>query len=303
MAIATHYQHQFHTKLPKKAGKLLYNQIHGECLHGNFDAHWQSLKNKERLYLRSTWSNLQRAQDVIAGLLETQDFGRSASAIRRLLQELQEAQEDSVQLLHNLSYRNSQGFRTDYTPREYRMQKEAFQFVLDQFGHSYDWRLIPHRFWYKNSTHPRCWYRRWKGTACNGGHHYEIHIDPTGSFHKGRWYTYGRNSLGWKAKGILVGEEYPDFLHMNYLVHEITHAVENYYSQCTRQKYSKGETNTTLMELRHARAHYPALFRKLTPVQDGRKNSWWSPVDPLEGQDPEAQLQQHRQAASPPKGG
>jgi len=292
--ITQKYQHQYSNKLSKGTSHTLPKALVKTALKNSFTHTYQQYTNRKRLIIEATWSNLQRAIDTLQVLPLLYKGKLHQGAIDRLIQELQEAQEEAVLIPKDLI--DSNNWRTDFTPQEYTEQVQAFQFVLDQFGFDYDYRAIPHFFRYKQGTRGYCHYKRTSGLDNNGGPYYFIDIDPTGSRMNSRWYTYGRTSLGWKAEGIKTT---PKIFRNIVLVHEATHAIENYRSQRTHKKYTSSEMNTTLMELRWVKKNHPELFRKLTPVQDGRRSKWWSPVEPLPGMNPERMFQESKKAAAP----
>lgn len=300
MAIQQHWSEQFSSKLSKGTSKKLYWALKYTCLQYSLHMRWQELKHKRRWYLRGNWSNLQKAQDILKCINDVAKEPVNQLALDNLIADLEEAKSNAPIHLEE----DTDGWRLSFTPEEYQLQNEAFQFVLDEFDHPYHRFQIPHLFKYQEGTRGYCSYETVPySSGQNGGHYYRMEIDPTGTYSSNKWYTYGRSSLGWRAEGIPVP---PEFSHIRLLVHEVTHAIENYRSHRTNRGYSQGETNTTLMELRYAKQHYPQFFRQLTPVMDGRRNEWWSPIAPLPDQNPKEQLDQSdweqkmEKAAGPP---
>lgn len=230
-------------------------------------------KNKSRLWFYPAYSNLQLARKLLQRSLEQANFGRSKGAIQRMIHTLT-VKEEEVPLCTDPIHCNNQGLRVFTTPRELRFVEECWTWVTNHYQGNYHWLDIPHTVRFRSHRRAYCRYHH----QPNGtGWKYLIDVDPAQTHNSGLWYTYGRNTLGYRANGIEPPTQ--DFLLQIQLIHEFTHAIEHHHAQVTNTEFSGGEHTTTLHELRWVKEHFPdTTFQELEKVQDGRRKEWYSPV-------------------------
>jgi len=213
-------------------------------------------KSKHKVNVPESWWELTR----ILMFIETRQaqghsFGRATRGIVKFTQDLKELRATLTPELN-----------TEITEEWLPIIEKSWTFTIAQFRTNFNFWTTPITL--KRVTHNRSSCRYKKNPVCA-----QVEISPDRKF----WYVYKRKRLGYyTGKGIPFStpETYREFA----LVHEFTHALEWIINTRRNRKYTRGETNTTLHELRYAKAHYPELFGKLHKIKDGRKDSWFSPV-------------------------